>query len=168
MQNKSDHFIYKKIEYIYFFHLIQTCQLFINAAVDSPAIDYHISLAQSALQICLTHPELQNEICCQLIKQTRRRQPQNQPGPLQVSVDTYTCNFKWCCFPDCKKNTYSIQTFGKLQKVWNGKTAINIFTYIFSVSVFIYKCICVCLYALTVLHITRATVYILLFENYRT
>ncbi|XP_052042451.1 pleckstrin homology domain-containing family H member 2 isoform X1 [Apodemus sylvaticus] len=63
--------------------LFKTCQLFINAVVDSPAIDYHISLAQSALQICLTHPELQNEICCQLIKQTRRRQPQNQPGPLQ-------------------------------------------------------------------------------------
>ncbi|XP_076798506.1 pleckstrin homology domain-containing family H member 2 isoform X3 [Arvicanthis niloticus] len=63
--------------------LFKTCQLFINAAVDSPAIDYHISLAQSALQVCLTHPELQNEICCQLIKQTRRRQPQSQPGPLQ-------------------------------------------------------------------------------------
>ncbi|XP_023566998.1 pleckstrin homology domain-containing family H member 2 isoform X3 [Octodon degus] len=63
--------------------LFKTCQLFINAAVDSPAIDYHISLAQSALQICLTHPELQNEICCQLIKQTRRRQSQNQAGPLQ-------------------------------------------------------------------------------------
>nr|XP_044993374.1 pleckstrin homology domain-containing family H member 2 isoform X2 [Jaculus jaculus]XP_044993375.1 pleckstrin homology domain-containing family H member 2 isoform X2 [Jaculus jaculus] len=63
--------------------LFKTCQLFINAAVDSPAIDYHISLAQSALQICLTHPELQNEICCQLIKQTRRRQAQNQAGPLQ-------------------------------------------------------------------------------------
>ncbi|OXB65485.1 hypothetical protein ASZ78_014836 [Callipepla squamata] len=60
-----------------------TCQLFINAAVDSPAIDYHVSLAQSALQICLTHPELQNEICCQLIKQTRRRHPQNQTGPIQ-------------------------------------------------------------------------------------
>ncbi|KAL6032123.1 hypothetical protein STEG23_019802, partial [Scotinomys teguina] len=63
--------------------LFKTCQLFINAAVDSPAIDYHISLAQSALQVCLTHPELQNELCCQLIKQTRRRQPQSQPGPLQ-------------------------------------------------------------------------------------
>ncbi|KAF4798682.1 Pleckstrin like proteiny domain-containing family H member 2 [Turdus rufiventris] len=62
----------------------KTCQLFINAAVDSPAIDYHVSLAQSALQICLTHPELQNEICCQLIKQTRRRHPQNQAGPIQL------------------------------------------------------------------------------------
>lgn len=76
------------------FFLIQTCQLFINAAVDCPAIDYHVSLAQSALQVCLTHPELQNEICCQLIKQTRRRQPQSQPGPLQVYSDTYTCNLK--------------------------------------------------------------------------
>ncbi|KAM4693408.1 pleckstrin homology domain-containing family H member 2 [Discoglossus pictus] len=63
--------------------LFKTCQLFINATIDSPAIDYHISLAQSALQVCLTHPELQNEIYCQLIKQTRHRTPQNQPGPIQ-------------------------------------------------------------------------------------
>ncbi|XP_053315691.1 pleckstrin homology domain-containing family H member 2 [Spea bombifrons] len=63
--------------------LFKTCQLFLNAAVDSPAIDYHVSLAQSALQVCLTHPELQNEIYCQLIKQTRHRQPHNQPSPIQ-------------------------------------------------------------------------------------
>ncbi|XP_029449186.1 pleckstrin homology domain-containing family H member 2 isoform X2 [Rhinatrema bivittatum] len=63
--------------------LFKTCQLFINAAVDSPAIDYHVSLAQSALQVCLTHPELQNEVYCQLIKQTRRRQAQNPSGPVQ-------------------------------------------------------------------------------------
>ncbi|XP_068135812.1 pleckstrin homology domain-containing family H member 2 [Hyperolius riggenbachi] len=61
--------------------LFKTCQLFLNAAVDSPAIDYHASLAQSALQVCLTHPELQNEIYCQLIKQTRHRQ--NQPSLIQ-------------------------------------------------------------------------------------
>ncbi|KAL0964359.1 hypothetical protein UPYG_G00322800 [Umbra pygmaea] len=63
--------------------LFKTCQLFINVAIDAPAIDYHVSLAQSALQVCLTHPELQNEFFCQLIKQTRKRQPQGQPGPLQ-------------------------------------------------------------------------------------
>ncbi|KAM4772471.1 pleckstrin homology domain-containing family H member 2 [Rhinophrynus dorsalis] len=63
--------------------LFKTCQLFLNAAVDSHAIDYHVSLAQSALQVCLTHPELQNEIYCQLIKQTRHRQPQNQTSPIQ-------------------------------------------------------------------------------------
>nr|XP_015218797.1 PREDICTED: pleckstrin homology domain-containing family H member 2 [Lepisosteus oculatus] len=63
--------------------LFKTCQLFINVAIDAPAIDYHVSLAQSALQMCLMHPELQNEIYCQLVKQTRRRQPQGQAGPLQ-------------------------------------------------------------------------------------
>uniref|UniRef100_A0AAQ5XUX0 Pleckstrin homology domain containing, family H (with MyTH4 domain) member 2 n=1 Tax=Amphiprion ocellaris TaxID=80972 RepID=A0AAQ5XUX0_AMPOC len=44
---------------------------------------YHVSLAQSALQVCLAHPELQNEFFCQLIKQTRKRQPHGHPGPLQ-------------------------------------------------------------------------------------
>ncbi|KAK2922223.1 pleckstrin homology domain-containing family H member 2 isoform X1 [Channa argus] len=63
--------------------LFKTCQLFINVAIDAPAIDYHVSLAQSALQVCLAHPELQNELFCQLIKQTRRRQPHSLPGPLQ-------------------------------------------------------------------------------------
>lgn len=66
----------------------QTCQLFINVAIDAPAIDYHVSLAQSALQVCLAHPELQNEFFCQLIKQTRRRQPHGHPGPLQVRILT--------------------------------------------------------------------------------
>lgn len=70
------------------FIVYQTCQLFINVAIDAPAIDYHVSLAQSALQVCLAHPELQNELFCQLIKQTSRRQPPGQPGPLQVSSVT--------------------------------------------------------------------------------
>ncbi|MGH0167792.1 UNVERIFIED_CONTAM: hypothetical protein FKN15_052776 [Acipenser sinensis] len=64
--------------------LFKTCQLFINVAIDAPAIDYHVSLAQSALQVCLTHPELQNEIYCQLIKQSHKRQPPGQAGPMQV------------------------------------------------------------------------------------
>ncbi|XP_036080155.1 pleckstrin homology domain-containing family H member 2 isoform X3 [Rousettus aegyptiacus] len=99
----------------------KTCQLFINAAVDSPAIDYHISLAQSALQICLTHPELQNEICCQLIKQTRRRQPQNQPGPLQAWQLLALCvglflphhPFLWLLRLHLKRNADSRTEFGK-------------------------------------------------------
>nr|XP_020012992.1 pleckstrin homology domain-containing family H member 2 [Castor canadensis] len=101
--------------------LFKTCQLFINAAVDSPAIDYHISLAQSALQVCLTHPELQNEICCQLIKQTRRRQPQNQPGPLQgwqllaLCVGLFLPHhpFLWLLRLHLKKNADSRTEFGK-------------------------------------------------------
>ncbi|CAH6778047.1 Plekhh2 [Phodopus roborovskii] len=101
--------------------LFKTCQLFINAAVDSPAIDYHISLAQSALQVCLTHPELQNEICCQLIKQTRRRQPQNQPGPLQgwqllaLCVGLFLPHhpFLWLLQLHLKRNADSRTEFGK-------------------------------------------------------
>ncbi|XP_063246858.1 pleckstrin homology domain-containing family H member 2 isoform X2 [Prinia subflava] len=101
--------------------LFKTCQLFINAAVDSPAIDYHVSLAQSALQICLTHPELQNEICCQLIKQTRRRHPQNQAGPIQGLQLLALCvglflpqhPFLWLLKLHLKKNADSRSEFGK-------------------------------------------------------
>nr|XP_003224090.1 PREDICTED: pleckstrin homology domain-containing family H member 2 isoform X1 [Anolis carolinensis]XP_008113918.1 PREDICTED: pleckstrin homology domain-containing family H member 2 isoform X1 [Anolis carolinensis] len=101
--------------------LFKTCQLFINAAVDSPAIDYHVSLAQSALQVCLTHPELQNEICCQLVKQTRRRQPPNQIGPIQAWQLLALCvglflpqhPFLWLIKLHLKKNADSRTEFGK-------------------------------------------------------
>ncbi|XP_048338961.1 pleckstrin homology domain-containing family H member 2 [Sphaerodactylus townsendi] len=101
--------------------LFKTCQLFINAAVDSPAIDYHVSLAQSALQVCLTHPELQNEICCQLIKQTRRRQPPAQIGPIQawqllaLSVGLFLPQhpFLWLLKIHLKNNADSRTEFGK-------------------------------------------------------
>ncbi|KAJ6667244.1 hypothetical protein lerEdw1_017222 [Lerista edwardsae] len=59
--------------------LFKSCQLFINVPVEASSIDYHVSLAQTALQVCLTHSELQNEIYCQLIKQTSR-QAQNHPA----------------------------------------------------------------------------------------
>ncbi|XP_053241297.1 pleckstrin homology domain-containing family H member 1 isoform X2 [Podarcis raffonei] len=52
--------------------LFKSCQLFINIPVEAPSIDYHVTLAQTALQVCLTHSELQNEIYCQLVKQTSR------------------------------------------------------------------------------------------------
>nr|XP_057912488.1 pleckstrin homology domain-containing family H member 1 [Doryrhamphus excisus]XP_057912489.1 pleckstrin homology domain-containing family H member 1 [Doryrhamphus excisus]XP_057912490.1 pleckstrin homology domain-containing family H member 1 [Doryrhamphus excisus]XP_057912491.1 pleckstrin homology domain-containing family H member 1 [Doryrhamphus excisus]XP_057912492.1 pleckstrin homology domain-containing family H member 1 [Doryrhamphus excisus] len=52
--------------------LFKSCQLFINVLVESPSVDYHTSLAQNALQVCLAHPELHNEMYCQLIKQTNR------------------------------------------------------------------------------------------------
>uniref|UniRef100_A0A8D3DZ21 Pleckstrin homology domain containing, family H (with MyTH4 domain) member 1 n=1 Tax=Scophthalmus maximus TaxID=52904 RepID=A0A8D3DZ21_SCOMX len=55
--------------------LFKSCQLFINVLVESPSVDYHTSLAQNALQVCLTHPELQNEMYCQLIRQTNRLSP---------------------------------------------------------------------------------------------
>ncbi|OWK53550.1 Pleckstrin y domain-containing family H member 1 [Lonchura striata] len=63
----------------------KSCQLFINVPVEASSIDYHVSLAQTALQVCLTHTELQNEIYCQLVKQTSCRQPQNH-SVIQDSV----------------------------------------------------------------------------------
>ncbi|KAM7062614.1 pleckstrin homology domain-containing family H member 2 isoform 4-T4 [Acridotheres tristis] len=75
----------------------------------------------SALQICLTHPELQNEICCQLIKQTRRRHPQNQAGPIQGLQLLALCvglflpqhPFLWLLKLHLKKNADSRTEFGK-------------------------------------------------------
>uniref|UniRef100_A0A8C5LKQ7 Pleckstrin homology domain containing, family H (with MyTH4 domain) member 1 n=1 Tax=Jaculus jaculus TaxID=51337 RepID=A0A8C5LKQ7_JACJA len=55
---------------------LQSCQLFINVPVEAASVDYHVSLAQTALQVCLVHPELQSEIYCQLMKQTSCRPPQ--------------------------------------------------------------------------------------------
>uniref|UniRef100_A0A2K6SB24 Pleckstrin homology, MyTH4 and FERM domain containing H1 n=2 Tax=Saimiri boliviensis TaxID=27679 RepID=A0A2K6SB24_SAIBB len=56
--------------------LFKSCQLFINVPVEAASVDYHVSLAQTALQVCLVHPELQSEIYCQLMKQTSCRPPQ--------------------------------------------------------------------------------------------
>ncbi|XDB54220.1 hypothetical protein AB1E18_007690 [Capra hircus] len=56
--------------------LFKSCQLFINVPVEAASVDYHVSLAQTALQVCLAHPELQSEIYCQLMKQACCRPPQ--------------------------------------------------------------------------------------------
>ncbi|XP_054571946.1 pleckstrin homology domain-containing family H member 1 [Eptesicus fuscus] len=56
--------------------LFKCCQLFINVPVEAASVDYHVSLVQRALQVCLVHPELQSEIYCQLMKQTSCRPPQ--------------------------------------------------------------------------------------------
>ncbi|XP_054547125.1 pleckstrin homology domain-containing family H member 1 isoform X2 [Talpa occidentalis] len=56
--------------------LFKSCQLFINVPVEAASVDYHVSLAQAALQVCLVHPELQSEIYCQLMKQTSCRPTQ--------------------------------------------------------------------------------------------
>ncbi len=43
-----------------------------SVPLDSSGIDYHVVLAQNALQLCLEYPELQAEIICALVKQTSR------------------------------------------------------------------------------------------------
>lgn len=63
----------------------QSCQLFINVPVEAASVDYHVSLAQTALQVCLVHPELQSEIYCQLMKQTSCRPPQKY-SLMQVGI----------------------------------------------------------------------------------
>ncbi|XP_031572263.1 pleckstrin homology domain-containing family H member 1-like isoform X2 [Actinia tenebrosa] len=53
--------------------LFKSILLFTTVATEETAIDYHVSLAQNALQIVLDHPELQNEIYCMLVKQTSKQ-----------------------------------------------------------------------------------------------
>lgn len=50
--------------------LFKSCQLFMSVAVESAGIDYHVVLAQNALQQCLDNWQLQAELLCALIKQT--------------------------------------------------------------------------------------------------
>lgn len=65
--------------------LFKCLQLFMSAAVDQAGIDYHVVLAQNALQQCLDSPELQAELICALIKQTSKSSPLPKLG-VQVST----------------------------------------------------------------------------------
>ncbi|XP_024940193.1 uncharacterized protein CG43867 isoform X9 [Cephus cinctus] len=56
--------------------LFKACQLFMSVAVEQAGIDYHVVLAQNALQQCLDQPELQSEFICALVKQTSRHTQQ--------------------------------------------------------------------------------------------
>ena len=51
-------------------NLFKSIQLFLSAPLDSSGIDYHVSLLQNSLQLCITNPELQSELFFQLVKQT--------------------------------------------------------------------------------------------------
>lgn len=55
--------------------LLQSCQLFTSVAVESAGIDYHVVLAQNALQQALDQWELQAELICALVKQTSKHAP---------------------------------------------------------------------------------------------
>ena len=56
-----------------------------SVAVNQPGIDYHVVLAQNALQHCLDMPELQSEMICILIKQTSRHTGQKLSVGVQVN-----------------------------------------------------------------------------------
>ncbi|ALC48289.1 CG43867 [Drosophila busckii] len=65
--------------------LFKSIQLFMSVAVNQPGIDYHVVLAQNALQQCLDMPELQTEMICILIKQTSRHLGQKLSVGVQVN-----------------------------------------------------------------------------------
>nr|CAD7446613.1 unnamed protein product [Timema bartmani] len=75
--------------------LFKSCQLFISVALDSAGIDYHVVLAQNALQQCLDVPELQAELMCALVKQTSRH-TQHKIGVQQLLLcatqSLFTCD----------------------------------------------------------------------------
>ncbi|KAL8624370.1 hypothetical protein ACOMHN_012770 [Nucella lapillus] len=56
--------------------LFRTLYQFMNTPIESPSLEFHVGLAQGLLSQCLEHPELQNELYCQLIKQTSRHPSQ--------------------------------------------------------------------------------------------
>ncbi|XP_055926496.1 uncharacterized protein CG43867-like isoform X1 [Argiope bruennichi] len=56
--------------------MFKSIQLFISVPLDTSGIEYHVALAQNSLLQCLIYPELQNELFCQLIKQTSRHSHQ--------------------------------------------------------------------------------------------
>ncbi|XP_026825799.1 uncharacterized protein CG43867 isoform X5 [Ooceraea biroi] len=74
--------------------LFKSCQLYTSVAVEQAGIDYHVVLAQNALQQCLDHPELQSECICALVKQTSRH-TQHRLGVQGHSTSTIL---------DCKSN----------------------------------------------------------------
>ena len=65
--------------------ILQSIQLFMSVAVNQPGIDYHVVLAQNALQHCLDMPELQTEMICILVKQTSRHTSQKLSVGVQVN-----------------------------------------------------------------------------------
>lgn len=83
--NSKPAFAFKPIEFFSVSSFIQSCQLFMSVAVNQPGIDYHVVLAQNALQQCLDMIELQAELICILVKQTSRHTSQKLGAGVQVN-----------------------------------------------------------------------------------
>ncbi|KAJ8045683.1 Pleckstrin-likey domain-containing family H member 2 [Holothuria leucospilota] len=114
--------------------LAKTCSLFISVPKDKPAIDYHVTLVQNALQSCLSHPVLRNEIYCQLIKQTNPGQI--DPGehsikqawqllcvtvssflPQQIFYELFRMHLERCSTPKTEVGRYAIYCQRMIQRV---------------------------------------------------
>ncbi|XP_078038337.1 uncharacterized protein CG43867 isoform X3 [Augochlora pura] len=89
--------------------LFKACQLFMSVAVEQAGIDYHVVLAQNALQQCLDQPELQSEFICALVKQTSRHTQhrlgvQVKKAARLVSLGTARVGHSTSTILDCKTN----------------------------------------------------------------
>ncbi|XP_044579175.1 uncharacterized protein CG43867 isoform X3 [Cotesia glomerata] len=89
--------------------LFKACQLFMSVAVEQAGIDYHVVLAQNALQQCLDQPELQTEFICALVKQTSRHTHQRlgvqvKKAARLVSLSTARVGHSTSTILDCKTN----------------------------------------------------------------
>lgn len=56
-----------------------------SVAINQPGVDYHVVLAQNALQQSLDQHELQAEMICALVKQTSRHTGQKLGAGVQVN-----------------------------------------------------------------------------------
>lgn len=73
VKSKTKVIIYYEVHSLMVFvYFLQSCQLFMSVPLDASGIDYHVVLAQNALQLCLDYHELQAELICALVKQTSR------------------------------------------------------------------------------------------------
>ena len=69
--------------------MLQSCHMFTNVAIDPSALEHHVRQAQSVLSTCQRTRELQNELYCQLIKQTSPHQAPHIKTPVQVLCFDY-------------------------------------------------------------------------------
>ncbi|XP_041981680.1 uncharacterized protein CG43867 isoform X2 [Aricia agestis] len=75
--------------------LFKCVQLFMSVAVEHAGIDYHVVLAQNALQQCLEVPELQDELASALCRQTAPHAPAKlgvQQLLLCATQSLFTCD----------------------------------------------------------------------------
>ncbi|KAL4238975.1 Pleckstrin y domain-containing H member 2 [Mactra antiquata] len=59
-------------------HMFQNVHQFLCTMIESHSLEVHVTLAQSIFHQCILQPQLQNELYCQLIKQTSRHPVQNR------------------------------------------------------------------------------------------
>ena len=55
----------------------KSVKLYTSVEIESGAYEYHVLLAQGLIEKCLGTPELQNELYCQLIRQTNNTDPES-------------------------------------------------------------------------------------------